>query len=213
MSKVDLTLYLVTNSDGLSEEEFLNKTEEALKAGVTLLQLREKEREGRDFFELACKVNKIAKRYGVPLLIDDRLDIAMAADTAGVHLGRNDLPVREARKILGPDPIIGATAKTVEQALDAQEQGADYVGVGAIYPTTTKVKTILTSVDTLKDICRTVQIPAVAIGGLNSKNLDILRGAGMDGIAVVTAIMQAQDTGGAVRELLQAVRKIKQPVE
>lgn len=209
MNSVDLTLYLVTNSDGFSEADFLGRIEAALQAGVTLLQLREKEREGRDFFELACKVNRIAKQYAVPLLIDDRLDIAIAADAAGVHLGQRDLPIREARKLAGPHKIIGATAKTVEQALDAQAQGADYVGVGAIYPTTTKVKTILTSVDTLKDICRAIQIPAVAIGGLNSQNLDILRGAGMAGIAVVTAIMQAEDTGGAVRELRQAVAEVK----
>lgn len=201
----DLTLYLVTNSEGLTETEFLNKTEEALRAGVTLLQLREKEREGRELFELAVKVNRLAQKYDVPLLIDDRADIAMAAGAAGVHVGQRDLPVAEARKLLGPGKIIGATAKTVEQALAAQSQGADYVGVGAIYPTTTKVKTVLTSVDTLKAICGAAAIPAVAIGGLNAGNMDVLKGAGMAGVAVVTAIMKASDITAAVKELLVRV--------
>ncbi len=209
MNKVDLTLYLVTNSDGLTEEQFLKKTEEALKAGVTLLQLREKEREGRELFELAVKVNRVAQKYGVPLLIDDRADIALASGAAGVHVGLSDLPVKEARKLMGPHKIVGSTAKTVEQALAAQAQGADYVGVGAIYPTTTKVKTILTSVDTLKDICRAVNIPAVAIGGLNAGNLEILRGAGMAGVAAVTAIMNAPDITKAVKELLLAVEEVR----
>jgi thiamine-phosphate pyrophosphorylase len=210
MKKTDLTLYLVTDSGELTEEIFLYKIETALSAGVTLLQLREKERDGRDLFELAYKVNQIAKKYNVPLLIDDRADIAMAVGAAGVHVGQRDLPVREARKLLGTDKIVGATAQTVEQALEAQAQGADYVGVGAIYPTTTKVKTIITSVDTLREICRAARIPAVAIGGLNSGNLDILKGAGMAGIAVVSALMKADDTAGAVKELLRSVREVRQ---
>lgn len=208
MSRLDLTLYLVTDSGGLSEEEFLQKVELALQAGVTLLQLREKERDGRDLFELAQKVNRIAQRYGVPLLLDDRVDIAMAVGAAGVHVGQRDLPVRQARALLGAGKIVGATAKTVAQALEAQEQGADYVGVGAIYPTTTKVKTVLTSVDTLREICAAARIPAVAIGGLNSGNLEVLRGAGIAGVSVVSAIMKPPDTKGAVTGLLQAVKEV-----
>lgn len=208
MNKVDLTLYLVTDSEGLSEERFLQTVRDALAAGVTLLQLREKEREGRDLYELAGKVNRIARQHGVPLLIDDRADIAMAVGAAGVHVGQQDLPVRAARRLLGPDKIVGATAKTVEQALEAQRQGADYVGVGAIYPTTTKVKTRLTGVETLRQICGSAAIPAVAIGGLNGANLGILRGSGAAGIAVVSAVMKAGDPAVAVEDLLRSVREV-----
>ena len=142
----DVTLYLVTDSTGFLEEDFLARVEKACRGGITLLQLREKERSGREYFRLALKVKEIANRYHIPLLIDDRVDIAIAAGADGVHVGQSDLPVKEARRLLGPHKIIGATAKTVPQALEAQEQGADYLGVGAIFPTTTKVVTILTPV-------------------------------------------------------------------
>lgn len=208
MKQLDLTLYLVTDSEGFSEEEFLSKIEEALESGVTLLQLREKQREGKDLFHLADKVNKLAQKYNVPLIIDDRADIALAVGAAGVHVGQSDLPVAAARKIMGEDKIVGATAKTVEQALEAQNQGADYLGVGAMYPTTTKVKTVITSPDTLKDICDTVDIPAIAIGGLNSTNLDILKGKGMAGISVVSAIMKSTDVKSTTRELRKAVEEV-----
>jgi thiamine-phosphate pyrophosphorylase len=173
------------------------------------LQLREKERDGRDFYRLAGKVNDLARKYGVPLLIDDRVDIAMAVGAAGVHVGQSDIPVHAARSLLGPAAIVGATAKTVEQALEAEAQGADYLGVGAIYPTTTKVKTILTSVETLAAIVAAVQIPVVAIGGLHAGNLGVLRGSGASGIAVVSAIMKREDTRVAVEEIIAAFRENK----
>ena len=176
MKHLDTSLYFITDSTGLSEEEFLRRTEEALQGGVTLLQLREKNRTTREYLSLAEKVHELTRRYGVPLLIDDRLDVAMAMDAEGVHLGQSDLPIHIARRILGPDKIVGATAKTVPQATEAYEQGADYLGVGAIYPTTTKVKTVLTSTDTLRDICKAVPIPVNAIGGLNKTNIDVLCG-------------------------------------
>ena len=204
MNQVDLSLYLITDSEGLEERDFLSRVEKALAAGVTLLQLREKERDSRSLYELAKKVNELAVSYGVPLIIDDRVDIALAVDAAGVHVGKRDLPVSEARRLMGAGKIVGATAKTVEQAIDATVQGADYLGVGAIYPTTTKVITVLTPVKTLADICRTVEIPAVAIGGLNAGNLKVLKGAGMAGIAVVSAIMKADNVSATVKELLGA---------
>ena len=193
MKKLDTSLYFITDSTGFSEEEFLRRTQAALQGGVTLLQIREKNRTTREYMALAEKVHTLALQYGVPLLIDDRLDVAMAVDAEGVHLGQSDLPIAIARRILGPDKIIGATAKTVPQALEAYEQGADYLGVGAIYPTTTKVKTILTSTDTLRDICKAVPIPVNAIGGLNKDNIDVLQGTGIAGICVVSAIMKAED--------------------
>ncbi|MCR4992919.1 MAG: thiamine phosphate synthase, partial [Lachnospiraceae bacterium] len=152
MAEFNPRLYFITDSTKYEKDEFLRRVEAALKGGVTLVQLREKERSTREYLELANEVHKLTLKYNVPLIIDDRLDVAMAADTEGVHLGQSDLPVNIARRLFGPDKIIGATAKTVEQALEAYEQGADYLGVGAIYPTTTKVKTILTSTEMLDKI-------------------------------------------------------------
>lgn len=205
---LDLSLYLVTDSTYHTEESLLYMVEEACKGGVTLVQLREKNTGGRDHLEKACKIKKITDRYQVPLIIDDRADVAMACGAAGVHVGASDLPVAEVRRLLGPDKIVGATAKTVEAAKKAYEDGADYLGVGAIYPTTTKVTTVLTAVSTLSDICKAVPIPVVAIGGLNLENMGILAGSGADGIAVVSAIMKAKDPQKAAADLLQAVKQL-----
>lgn len=209
VSKETMELYLVTDSTGLEEEVFLQKVEAALQGGVTILQLREKEKSTREYMELATKVHAITKKYGVPLIIDDRVDVALAIDAEGVHVGQSDMPVDIARKLMGPKKIVGATTKTVEQAKEAYEKGADYLGVGAIYPTTTKVKTVLTSVDTLRDICNAVPIPANAIGGLNKDNIHVLKRVPIAGICVVSAIMKAEDSGTATKRLLQAYRELK----
>ncbi|RGC53673.1 thiamine phosphate synthase [Absiella sp. AM29-15] len=208
MSKLDLTLYLVTDSTNMTEEEFLSKVEAACRGGVTLIQLREKNRTTKEYIDLANKVKAISDRYDLPLLIDDRIDVAMAVDAAGVHVGADDMPVALARKLLGPDKIVGATAKTVEAAIKAQADGADYLGVGAIYPTTTKVKTVLTKVETLQDICKHVSIPVGAIGGLNKDNCDILQETDIDGICVVSAIMKQADCELAAKELKEKIKTI-----
>jgi len=208
LKKLDTSLYFITDSTGFTEEEFLRRIEAALQGGVTLLQLREKDKTTREYLELAQKVHALTRKYNVPLIIDDRLDIAMAIDAEGVHLGQSDMPIDLARKLFGPDKIIGATAKTVPQALEAWEQGADYLGVGAIYPTTTKVKTILTSTDTLRDICAAVAIPVNAIGGLNRDNIDILAGIPIAGICVVSAIMKAADPKKAAAELRARAKEL-----
>ena len=207
--KFDLTLYLVTDSTYHTEESFLWTIEETCKGGVTLLQIREKERSGRDYLALARKVKEITDRYDIPLIVDDRIDIALAVDAAGVHVGKNDIPVEDARRLLGRDKIVGATAKTVEQAKEAYAQGADYLGVGAIFPTTTKVVTVLTEVSTLNAICEAVPIPAVAIGGLNKENMDILKGGRMSGVAVVSAIMKAGEPRLAAEELKKKVLSLR----
>lgn len=207
MKSLDTRIYFITDSTPYSEDEFLGRVESALKGGVSLIQLREKERTTREYISLAQKVHELAKRFGVPLIIDDRIDVALAAKTEGVHLGQSDMPIKTAREILGDDFIIGATAKTVEQALEAYEQGADYLGVGAIYPTTTKVKTVLTSTEMLDRICKSVSIPVNAIGGLNKDNIDVLKGIGIAGICAVSAIMKADDPEKAVKELSQAVKQ------
>ena len=201
MKTFDTSLYFITDSTGFAEEEFLRRTEAALQGGVTLLQLREKEKTTREYLLLAQKVHALAQKHHVPLIIDDRLDIAMAIGAEGVHLGQSDMPVHMARTLFGPDKIIGATAKTVPQALEAWRQGADNLGVGAIYPTTTKVKTVLTSTDTLQEICKAVPIPVNAIGGLNKDNIGILAGIPISGICVVSAIMKAADPKQAAIDL------------
>lgn len=201
---LDTTMYFITDSTGFSEKEFLYRTEEACKGGVTLLQLREKDKTTREYITLAEKVHEITQRYSIPLIIDDRVDVALAVNAEGVHVGQSDMPVAMARKLMGDNKIVGATAKTVPQALEAYEQGADYLGVGAIYPTTTKVKTVLTSVDTLKEIVKAVPIKVNAIGGLNKTNTDILKGSGIDGICVVSAIMKADAPYIAAKELREA---------
>ena len=203
MKNFDTTLYFITDSTSFSEEEFLCRVEKALKGGVTLVQLREKNKTTREYIALAEKVHGLTRKYNVPLIIDDRIDVAMAVDAEGVHLGQSDMPVDIARRILGDDKIIGATAKTVPQALEAYRNGADNLGVGAIYPTTTKVKTVLTSVDTLKEIVKAVPIPVNAIGGLNKNNMSVLKGSGIAGVCVVSAIMKADDPQKAAEEIKQ----------
>ncbi len=208
MKKLDTTFYFITDRSGFSKEEFLYRIEQALMGGVTLLQLREKEISTAEYISLAQKVHKITQKFKVPLIIDDRVDVALAVDAEGVHLGLEDMPICTARKILGEEKIIGATAKTVPRALEAFAQGADYLGVGAIYPTQTKVKTILTSTDTLRNICNAVPIPVNAIGGLNKGNLDVLYGIPIAGICVVSAVMKAKNPKAETEILLSAAKKI-----
>ena len=208
MKDFDTRLYFITDSFGFSEEEFLYRVEQALMGGVTILQLREKDKTTREYIELAQKVHSITKKYNVPLIIDDRVDVALAIDAEGVHVGQSDMPVKLARKLMGENKIVGATTKTVEQAKEAFEQGVDYLGVGAIYTTTTKVKTVITSIDTLRDICNAVPVAVNAIGGLNKDNIDILKSIPIAGICVVSAIMKADDPKKATEELKEKTKEL-----
>ena len=201
---LDTTLYFITDSTGFSEDEFLTRVRSALEGGVTILQLREKNRSTREYIDLADKVHELTKEFNVPLIIDDRVDVMLASGAEGVHVGAEDMPVVTARKLIGKDKILGATAKTVEVAKKAYEDGADYLGVGAIYPTTTKVKTVLTSTETLDAITKAVPIPVNAIGGLNKDNLDVLNGIGIAGVCAVSAIMKADSPKKAAEELREA---------
>ncbi len=209
MRTFDSGFYFITDSTNYSEEEFLLRVEQALMGGVTLLQLREKDKSTKEYIELAKKVHELTKKYRVPLIIDDRVDVALAVDAEGVHVGASDMPVATARKLMGEDKIVGATAKTVPWAKEAYEQGADYLGVGAIYPTTTKVKTVLTSTDTLREICNAVPIPVNAIGGLNKDNMDVLAGIPIAGICVVSAVMKADNPKRAAEELRARARELR----
>ena len=204
MTPLDTTLYFITDSTSVSPERFLPVVEAACKGGATIVQLREKDRTTREYMDLAKDVHEITARYGIPLIIDDRVDVALAIGAEGVHVGQSDMPVRLARSLMGNSKIVGATTKTVPQALEAYEQGADYLGCGAIYPTTTHVKTVITPVETLKDVVKAVPIPVNAIGGLNKDNIFVLKGSGIAGICAVSAIMKAADPETAARELKQA---------
>ena len=193
MNREALRLYLVTNRYQDSVESFLEKVETACRSGVTIVQLREKNLTTNQYYQLAKQVKEITDAYQVPLIIDDRLDVCLAVDAAGLHIGDDELPVSVARQVLGPDKILGVTAKTVKRALEAEEGGADYLGTGAIFPTTTKENAPITLISTLKTICQTVSIPVVAIGGLTSENIDQLAATGIAGVAVVRDLMQAKD--------------------
>ena len=193
MNREVLKLYLVTNRYQDSLENFLEKVETACRSGVTIVQLREKNLTTNQYYHLAKQVKEITDAYQVPLIIDDRLDICLAVDAAGLHIGDDELPVSVARQVLGPEKILGVTAKTVKRALEAETSGADYLGTGAIFPTTTKENAPITLISTLKIICQTVAIPVVAIGGLTSENIDQLIGTGIAGVAVVRDLMQAED--------------------
>ena len=193
MNREALRLYLVTNRYQDSLQSFLEKIETACRSGVTIVQLREKNLTTNQYYQLAKQVKEITDAYQVPLIIDDRLDICLAVDAAGLHIGDDELPVSVARKVLGPEKILGVTAKTVKRALEAEEGGADYLGTGAIFPTTTKENAPITLISTLKTICQRVAIPVVAIGGLTSENIDQLAATGIAGVAVVRDLMQAED--------------------
>ena len=193
MNRKALRLYLVTNRYQDSLESFLEKIETACRSGVTIVQLREKNLTTNQYYQLAKQVKEITDAYQVPLIIDDRLDVCLAVDAAGLHIGDDELPVSVARQVLGPDKILGVTAKTVKRALEAEEGGANYLGTGAIFPTTTKENAPITLISTLKTICQRVAIPVVAIGGLTSENIDQLIGTGIAGVAVVRDLMQAED--------------------
>jgi thiamine-phosphate pyrophosphorylase len=206
---VDISLYLVTDRRWLGERTLRDAVEEAILGGVTVIQLREKEISSREFFELAQQVKAVTDRYGIPLIINDRIDIALAVDADGVHLGPEDLSVPLARKLLGEERIIGASAATLEEARLCQGQGADYLGVGAVFPTETKLDADKVSLEELKGIKAAVGIPVVAIGGISAENCTGVMATGVDGVAVVTAIVAQPDIRGAARRLSALIREAK----
>ena len=201
MKDIDYSLYLVTDHRNKTEEEFLNIIEEAIKGGTSIVQLREKTASTKDFYQLALKVKEITTRYDVPLLINDRMDIALAVDSEGVHLGQDDMPADIARKIIGDDKILGVSASTVEEAIKAQIDGADYIGSGAVFPTATKDDADSVSKEELKSIVDSIDIPVVAIGGITIENASELKDTGIAGFSVVSAIMSADDPKEASQKL------------
>lgn len=201
MRKIDYSLYLVTDRKQPAPGTFEKVVEEALKGGVTLVQLREKEGDTGLLYERAVKLKQITKAYHVPLIIDDRIDIMMAADADGVHLGQSDMPAALARKLIGADKIMGVSAGTLEEAVKAEKDGADYLGVGAMFPTATKKDADITTPETLRKIMDTVHIPVVTIGGMNERTIPLFKGYGLSGFAVVSAIMASLEPEKAAKNL------------
>lgn len=201
--EIDYTLYLCTDRRVMTTESIEDAVELAIKGGVSVVQLREKECTSREFYELALAVKEITDAYEVPLLINDRVDIAMAIGADGVHLGQSDVPVHAARNVLGPDKIIGATAHNVKEAEKAWKLGADYLGVGDVFGTTSKSDTSRIAMDELHKICQTVPIPVVAIGGVNEENIHKLRGSGVAGAAVISAVIGKENITAAAEALIK----------
>ena len=201
MNKLDLSLYLVTdNSD--DEEKFLKTIEEAILGGVSVVQIREKTADTLDFYNLALKVKEITTKHNVPLIINDRVDIALAIDADGVHVGQSDMPCDVTRKLIGDDKILGVSAATVTEAQKAEKDGADYIGTGAVFPTATKDDAPSVTKSQLKEVVESIDIPVVAIGGINLKNANELTDTGIAGLSVVSAIMSADNPRKASQELL-----------
>ena len=201
MNHIDLSLYLVTdNSDDV--EKFLNTIEEGIKGGVTVVQIREKTADTLDFYNLALQVKEITKKYDIPLIINDRVDVALAIDADGVHVGQSDMPCNITRKLIGPDKILGVSAATIDEAKKAEIDGADYIGTGAVFPTKTKDDAPSVTKQELKEIVESINIPVVAIGGITLDNANQLTDTGIAGLSVVSAIMSSENPKKSSEQLL-----------
>lgn len=205
--KEDLLLYAVTDRSWLNGSTLYEQVEKALKGGVTFVQLREKNLDAEEFLTEAEEIQKLCAQYNVPFVINDNVEIAAQIGADGVHVGQSDMEAGDVRKKLGPDKIIGVSAQTVEQALKAQEHGADYLGVGAVFPTGSKADAVEVSHETVQEICRAVDIPVIAIGGITADNVQELSGTGVCGIAVISAIFAQKDIESAARELKLRVKE------
>ena len=211
INEKNMQLYAITDQSWLGERTLESVVEEALEGGVTCLQLREKELDEDSFLKEAQVIKRLCKKYQVPFIINDSIEIAVACDADGVHVGQSDLEAGNARELLGEDKIIGVSAKTVEAALRAQERGADYLGVGAVFGTTTKKDATGVSFETLKAICEAVTIPVVAIGGITKENLLELKGCEANGVAVISAIFAQTDIRQAVIHLKKLSEEMTGP--
>jgi len=208
LDRKDMLLYAVTDRSWLGEATLYSQVEQALKGGATLIQLREKKLGEEAFFKEALELKELCRRYYVPFIINDNVELAKRADADGVHIGQEDMKAEEVRNLLGENKIIGVSACTVEQALQAQAAGADYLGVGAVFPTATKTDASAVSYDTLKAVCAAVDIPVVAIGGITRENAADLKGSGIAGIAVVSAVFACENIEKGTRELKRVAERI-----
>lgn len=208
VEKKDLLLYAVTDRSWLGGHTLYQDVEAAIKGGATFVQLREKKLDEEHFLEEAKEIKELCRRYHVPFVINDNVDIALAMDADGVHVGQSDMEAGSVREKLGSDKIIGVSAQTVEQAVLAQQRGADYLGVGAVFPTGSKDDAVEVSHDTLRAICEAVDIPVIAIGGISAENVKELAGSGICGIAVISAIFAQPDIEAATKELKEQTTKM-----
>ena len=204
----DLLVYAVTDRNWLYGESLYNQIEKALKGGATFIQLREKELGEEQFLKEAMEIKELCKRYHVPFVINDNVEIALMVEADGVHVGQSDMEAGNVREKLGKDKIIGVSTQTVEQALLAEKQGADYLGVGAVFPTGTKLDAVEVGYDRLQEICNAVHIPVVAIGGITRENIIQLKGSGVSGVAVVSAIFASKDIEAATKELCNTTKEM-----
>lgn len=208
VAKDSLLLYAVTDRTWLGNASLADQAEAAIQGGVTFLQLREKELSVEKFIEQAMIIKKITDRTGIPFVINDELEVALACDADGVHIGQSDMPAGEVRRRIGEDMILGVSVQTAEQAVLAEREGADYLGVGAVFTTSTKPDADAVSFESLKAICEVVSIPVVAIGGISRDNALELSGSGISGIAVVSAIFAQQDIKAAAKELAELAGRV-----
>lgn len=202
-NNIDYTLYLVTDRDVLKGRDLCEAIEASIKGGVTLVQLREKDISSLDFYNLAMAVKKITDKHNVPLIINDRIDIALAVDAAGVHVGQSDIPTKVARKIIGEEKILGISAATLEEAKLAEAEGADYLGIGAVFPTDTKKDARSVSLELLGEIKKSLTVPVVGIGGISESNVELLKESKIDGVAVVSAILGKDDIEQAAKNMIE----------
>jgi len=209
IKKPDYSLYLVTDRELCKSDDFIGAVEDSIRGGARIVQLREKSCSSREFFDTAVRLRAITRRHDIPLVINDRLDIALACEADGLHIGQSDLPADVARKLLGPERILGVSASCLEDALAAKQAGADYIGFGAVFPTGTKSDASTADLEILAAIKERLSIPVLAIGGINSANAHIPVKYGADGICVVSAILSSDDVYNASRELLEIVRMNK----
>ncbi|WAW15848.1 thiamine phosphate synthase [Peptostreptococcus equinus] len=206
--KYQYDMYLVTDEKACLGKDFYKTIEESIKGGAKIVQLREKNLSTRDFLIRAKKLKEICDKYDIPLLINDRLDIALAVDAAGVHVGQSDMPIKKVKELIGHNKIVGISAKTVNEAIEAQEQGADYIGVGAIYSTDTKTDSDVITKDTMMDIRKSVYIPILAIGGVKLDNIEVLKDRDVDGICVISDILNQEDCKKRTEKLIEKFSKL-----
>ena len=206
--KIDYSLYLVAGSDNVEKGKICSSVEDAIIGGCTLVQLREKDTSSKEFYDTAIQIKRVTDKYSIPLIINDSIDIAIEINAAGLHIGQHDFPVKQARSLLGEDKILGVSASNLLEAEDAVKDGADYLGVGAMFPTGTKNDAIITSIEELKKIRNKINIPIVVIGGVNENTIPLFKGTGIDGIAVVSAILSKPNIVKASKEIKQLFEKL-----
>lgn len=208
LDKKSMILYVITDRSWIGEDSLDKQVEEALKGGATFLQLREKQLSTDEFLDQAKKIKKITDRYNIPFIINDNVEVAINSDADGVHIGQEDMKAKKVRNIMGSDKILGVSASTVEAAKLAEENGADYIGVGAVFKTNTKEDANVISMDTVKNICKAVSIPVVAIGGINEETVLTLKDSGLDGICCISAVFSKKNINESTRNLYNLAKEI-----